>query len=298
MAIMRSVLFVAGNDKEALDEALTYGADALILDLEDLVPPLEKPRARRMVRANVKHAGSQGAEVWVRVNAWETNMTDDDLEAAVCEGLTGINLTKVAGAGDVQRLAWRLEELERKNGLAVGSIKICLLIETAIGVINAYESCAASPRVAAAIFGAVDYTRDMQVKLTPEAKEQQFARGYVAVAARAAGVIALDAPFLNYTDKEGYVHNIAEGRQLGYKGRMIVHPSLVEAANRLYSPDPEDVQWAGEIKKVFEEEAIAKGKAAIVYKDKLVDTPVYSNALDILANQAEIDAKLRKSIQE
>ena len=292
--IMRSLLFVPGNDNKALEEALTYHADAIVLDLEDLVPPLEKAKARQMVRENIKYAASTGSEAWVRVNSWETNMTNDDLEATVCKGLKGINLTKAGSAADVQRLDWRLEELERNRGLEVGSIKICLLIETAIGIINAYESCAASPRVVAAIFGAVDYTRDMQVKLTSEAVEQQFARGYMAVAARAARVLAIDAPFLAYTDTAGYERNVAEGRQMGYKGRMIVHPSLVEASNRLYSPDPADLEWAREIVKVFEEEAIAKGKAAISFKNKMVDTPVYLNALDILGAQAEIDAKLGK----
>lgn len=292
MTIMRSMLYVAGNDRKALEEALPYQADVIVLDLEDLVPPAEKAKARQMVRQNIQYAGSTGSEAWVRVNAWETNLTNSDLEAVVSEGLQGINLTKVGGAADVQRLDWRLEELERDRGLEIGSVKICLLIETAIGIVKAYESCAASPRVVAAIFGAVDYTRDMQVKLTSEAVEQQFARGYLAVAARAARVLAIDAPFLAYLDIPGYERNVAEGRQMGYKGRMIVHPNLVEASNRLYAPDPTDVQWAGEVVKAFEEEAIAKGKAAIVFKDKLVDTPVYYNALDILAAQSEINAKL------
>lgn len=294
MAIMRSMLYVPGNDKKALEDVLDIKADVIVLDLEDLVPPAEKERARQMVRENIKLAGSTGSEAWVRVNAWETNMTNSDLEAAVYEGLKGINLTKVGCAADVQRLDWRLGELERARGLEVGSVKICLLIETAIGIVNAYESCAASPRVVAAIFGAVDYTRDMQVKLTSEAAEQQFARGYLAVAARAARVLAIDAPFLAYLDIPAYERNVAEGRQMGYKGRMIVHPNLVEASNRLYAPDPADVQWAKDVVKAFEEEAIAKGRAAIVLKDKLVDTPVYYNALDILAAQYEIDVKLGK----
>lgn len=294
MAIMRSLLFVPGHDNKALDEALTSHADAIVMDLEDLVPPAEKARARQIVHGNLKRAGLTGSEAWVRVNSWETGMTNDDLEAVVYEGLHGINLTKVASAADVQRLDWRLEELERSRGLEVGSVKICLLIETAIGVIHAFESCAASPRVMAAIFGAVDFTRDMQVKLTSEGLEQQFARGQVAVAARAAHVLAIDAPFLSYLDIPAYERNVAEGRQMGYKGRMIVHSSLVRISNELYSPDPADVEWAQNVVKVFEEEAIAKGKAAISINNKLVDTPVYLNALDILKIQDEIEAKLSK----
>ncbi|MDQ7092618.1 CoA ester lyase [Desulfosporosinus sp. PR] len=294
MTVMRSMLYVPGNDKKALEEALTFNADVIVLDLEDLVPPAEKEKARQMVRENIKLCGSTGAEAWVRVNSWETNMTNDDLEAVVYAGLKGINLTKVGCAADVQRLDWRLEELERNRGLETGSIKICLLVETALGIVNAYQSCAASPRVVAAIFGAVDYTRDMQVKLTSEAVEQQFARGYLGVAAKAARILAIDAPYLSYLDIPGFERNAAEGRQMGYKGRMIVHPNLVEASNRLYSPDPADVAWAKDIVKVFEEEAIAKGKAAVSFNNKMVDTPVYLNALDLLKAQSEIEARLKK----
>ena len=213
------------------------------------------------------------------------------MDATVYPGLAGINLTKVGGAADVQRLVWRLESLERARGMKISSVKIYLLVETAIGIVHAFESCAASPRIVAAIFGAVDYTRDMQVKLTSEATEQLFARSSMAVAARAARILAIDAPFLTYQDIPAYERNIAEGRQLGYKGRMIVHPDLVEPANRLYAPTSEEVQWTEEIVHVFENKALAQGKAAIVHKDKLVDMPVYASAQDILAHWKEICAK-------
>jgi citrate lyase subunit beta/citryl-CoA lyase len=291
MAIMRSWLFVPGNDANEVQEGAKTGAVVLVLDLEDLVPPAEKGKARKMTAENLRLPGGSDSEVWVRVNSWETGFTDEDLEAAVWPGLDGIVLTKVAGAADVRRLAWRLEALERARGLQAERVKICLLVETALGIIHAYESCAAHPRVVAAIFGAVDYTRDMQVKLTPEAAEQQYARSYLGVAAKAAGIIGLDAPFLDYQNLEGFASNVAEGRQLGYKGQMLVHPSLVEPTNRLYVPPAEDVEWAKTIVKAFEEEALAKGKAGIVVNGKLVDTPVYSNALDILANWREICEK-------
>ncbi|MGE4442359.1 MAG: CoA ester lyase [Desulfomicrobium sp.] len=291
MAVMRSWLFVAGHDKTGLDAALPMKADVLVLDLEDLVPPAEKPKARTMVRENLAHAASAGAEVWVRVNAWETGMTDEDIDAVVYPGLNGVNLTKVAGKQDVLRLAKRLDVLERDRGIEPGSIKICLLVETAIGIANADESCAAHERVVAAIFGAVDYTRDMQVKLTPEGAEQLYARSRLGVAARAARILPIDAPFLDYTNASGYEKNINEGKQLGFKGRMIVHPDLVPAANRLYAPTDDDVKWAKKVISEFEANALAKGKAAIVVDGGLVDTPVYYNAQDIMANYKEVCTK-------
>jgi len=131
----------------------------------------------------------------------------------------------------------------------------------------------------------------MRVKLTSEGEEQKYGRRHMAVAARAAGVIAIDAPFVAYQDMEAFEANVRDGRQMGYEGRMIIHPSQVEVSNRLYSPDPADVEWAVGVVKAFEEEAIAKGTAAISLNGKMVDTPVYLNAKAILAAHEEIEAK-------
>lgn len=291
MAVMRSILYVPGNNEKMLGKANSFPADIITLDLEDAVPPAEKENARKLAKEYLKTVGANGSEVYVRINNWETLMTNDDLEAVVHEGLHGVTLAKCGHPDDVKRLDWKLEELERRRGLEVGSIKVSLLLETAKGIINAYPSCIASPRVVSAIFGAVDYTKDMRVKLTLEAVEQQYARAHMAVAARAAGVIAIDAPFVAYKDMEAFKKNVLEGRQLGYEGRMIIHPSQIEVCNEMYAPSPEDVEWAKGVVKVFEEEGIAKGKAAVSYQGKMVDTPVYENAKNILAMHAEIEAK-------
>lgn len=235
--------------------------------------------------------------MYVRINNWETLLTNDDLEAIVHEGLSGVCLAKCGGPDHVQRLDWKLEELERRRELKVGSIAIQLLIETARGVINAYPSAIASKRVGSLIFGAVDYTKDMRVKYTLEADEQFYARAHTAVAARAAGCIAIDCPFTAFKDTEGFEKNTRFGRQLGYEGRMLIHPSQIEPSNRIYTPAPEDVEWAKGVVKVFEEEGIAKGSASVSYQGKMVDTPVYDNARTILAVMNEIaafDAKQKK----
>lgn len=294
MAIMRSVMYIPGNNPKMVAKAPEFPADIVTLDLEDSVPPAEKEAARKLVAENLKYAAQGGAQVFVRINNWETELTNDDLEAIVHEGLHGVTLAKTGCAADVQRLDWKLEELERRRGLEVGSVKISMLLETAKGIINAAECCLASKRNVNAIFGAVDYCRDMRVKLTNESVEQQYGRAHVAVACRAARIIAIDAPFVDFKNIEAFERNVAEGRQMGYEGRMIIHPGQIEPSNRMYSPDPADVEWAKGVVKVFEEEGIAKGKASVSYNGKMVDTPVYENARDILAAQAEIDAKNAK----
>lgn len=290
MAVMRSVFYIPGNNDKFIAKAPETPADIITLDLEDSVPPAEKQRAREMVRENLKFAGSGGSTVYVRINNWETLMTNDDLEAVVHEGLSGVCLAKCGSPDNVKRLDWKLEELERRRGLPVGSVAIQLLIETAKGVMNAYPSAIASPRVNSLIFGAVDYTKDMRVKLTSEGEEQFYARAHTAVAARAAGCTAIDCPFVAFKDTEAFDKSTRFGRQLGYEGRMLIHPSQIEPSHVIYTPAPEDVEWAEGVVKVFEEEGLAKGAAAVTYKGKMVDTPVYDNARTILKTMAEIKA--------
>ena len=222
-------------------------------------------------------------------------MTNDDLEAIVHPGLNGVCLAKCGDAENVKRLDWKLEELEQRRGMKVGSVAIQLLIETAKGVMNAYPAASASPRVNSLIFGAVDYTKDMRVTLTSEGQEQLYARFHTAVAARAAGCVAIDCPFVAFQDMEGYKKSTREGRQMGYEGRMLIHPSQIEPSHEIYTPSAEDVEWAEGVKKVFEEEGIAKGTAAVTYKGKLVDTPVYENAMQILRTMEEIRAAESKA---
>ena len=288
MTVMRSVFYVPGNNEKLVSKAPSITADIITLDLEDSVPPAEKPKAREMTRENLKYAGSGGAIVYVRINNWETEMTNDDCEAVVHEGLSGICLAKCGGPEHVIRLDWKLEELERRRGLEIGSVAIQLLVETAKGVINAYPSAIASNRVNSLIFGAVDYTKDMRVKLTSEGEEQYYARAHTPVAARAAGCVAIDCPFVAYKDTEAFEKSTSFGRQLGYEGRMLIHPGQIEPSHRIYTPSPEDVEWAQGVVKVFEEEGIAKGAAAVSYQGKMVDTPVYENAKTVLATMEEI----------
>jgi citrate lyase subunit beta/citryl-CoA lyase len=287
---MRSVFYIPGNNEKLVSKAPSIPADIITLDLEDSVPPAEKPKARDMIRENLKYAGEGGSPVYVRINNWETEMTDDDCEAVVHEGLLGVCLAKCGGPEHVIRLDWKLEELERRRGLEIGSIAIQLLIETAKGVINAYPAAIASKRVNSLIFGAVDYTKDMRVKLTSEGKEQYYARAHTPVAARAAGCVAIDCPFVAYKDLEAFEKSTAFGRQLGYEGRMLIHPSQIEPSHRIYTPSAEDVEWAQGVVKVFEEEGIAKGAAAVSYQGKMVDTPVYENAKTVLATMEEISS--------
>jgi citrate lyase subunit beta / citryl-CoA lyase len=121
-------------------------------------------------------------------------------------------------------------------------------------------------------------------------EEQLYARRHVAVAARAVGCVAIDCPFVAFADTAGYEKSVLQGRQMGYEGRMLIHPNQIELSNRLYAPSAKNVEWARGVVKTFEEEGLAKGAAPVSYKGKMVDTPVYDNARTILAIMDEIEA--------
>lgn len=297
MTVMRSVFYVPSNNAKMVGKAPSILCDVLTLDLEDSVPPAEKAKGREAIAAYLKgeRANQVAPNLYVRINNWETLMTNDDLEAIVWPGLDGVCLAKTGIPDHVKRLDWKLEELERRRGIPVGTVKIQMLIETALGMEHAYQCAAASPRCNSLIFGAVDYTKDMRVTLTDEGVEQLYGRYRVPVAARAAGCVAIDCPFVNFTDKDAFIRSTKEGRQMGYEGRMLIHPGQIEPSHEIYTPSEADVEWAEGVKKVFEEEGIAKGAAAVSYKGKMVDTPVYENALQIIRTIEEIRAAEAKA---
>jgi citrate lyase subunit beta/citryl-CoA lyase len=295
MVVLRSVMYVPGNNMRMIEKAPTLPADVIVLDLEDSVPPAEKETARFMVKDSIKKAAEGGADIYCRINGWVTGLTDEDLNAVVQEGLNGIVLPKTEGREEVLKLEKRLEELEKERGLKPGSIAVQLLIETARGVVLAYEAATASKRVNSLVFGAVDYCRDMRVELTKEATETFHARAQVALVARASGTIAIDNPYTVYADVEGFTKDTKFGRQLGYEGRMLIHPTQIEPSHQVYTPPKDAVDYARRVVQVFEE-GMKKGTAAVGLEGKMIDWAVYRSQKDVLSAADTIaqKEKLRK----
>ena len=291
MALMRSVFYVPANNPKFIEKATTLPCDIVTLDIEDAIAPAEKAAARKLAAESYSKFAQLKSQLYVRINSWETGLTNDDLEALILPGLDGVTATKVRNADDIQRLEWKLAELEARRGIPEGSVKVCCLIETAMGVMNAYPICTASKRIVSAIFGAVDFCADMRVTLTNTGKEQYFGRATVGVAARAAGITALDAPFADFSNLDAFTANTQESIQMGFEGRMLIHPSQIEIANKIYAPTEQEVAHARKVVKVFEEEGIAKGLAAVALEGKMVDTPVYVSAKGVLARHNEICEK-------
>ena len=275
---MRSVFYIPGNNPKLLGKAAGIRADAITLDLEDSVPAGEKARARELARAHLASAGSSGARVYCRLNCWASGLTEGDLEAIVGPDLNGVCLPKADHPEEVVRLAGVLSRLEGERGVPEGSTRIQLLIETARGLMHCYDAAQASPRVEALVFGALDFARDMGVRPEPGAAVVTYPRAHVAVAARASRRAAIDSVFPGYQDSEGFERNTIESRELGYEGRIVIHPSQLAPAHRLYAPSSEEVAWARKVVDVFERVAVPQGLGAVPLDGTMVDIPVYEAA--------------------
>jgi len=294
MVVARTFVPVPACSADMIASAAKTKADINMLDLEDMSPIPTKIKARDVLRHNLKVAASGHPAVYVRPNGWETGMTNDDLEAVIDKGVDGVVVAKVKEPEDVIRMDWKLEEIEQRKGLEAGSIKMQVMIETAKAMMNVYELATASKRVNAIIFGNMDYFADMKVK--PERvvveEDKKWARARVACAARAAGVVAIDGPY--FGPPEGFEENTLYGRQLGYEGRVIADPSLIDVCNRLHSPSPEFLEWSRGVVKLYEEESIGKGSLGLTYKGEPIFEPMYSIAKKYLETMAEIEAWERK----
>ena len=273
----RSMLFLPGNNPNMLINGNCLGADAVIFDLEDAVAPTEKDAARILVRNTMRYMDFRGCEIIVRINSIDTPYWQPDLDAVLpyCPGL--ILLPKTGSAADVLTADAYMTRLEQQLGLEENTIGLMPLIETALGVENAFAIASASKRVKALFLGAEDLTADLQCKRTKEGREIEYARTRLVVAARAAGVDVYDTPFTDVNDDEGIWTDAALAKSLGFTGKASISPRHVEVINQVFSPTQKEVDYAYEVMDAI---TLAKeqGKGAIALRGKMIDAPIVARA--------------------
>jgi citrate lyase subunit beta/citryl-CoA lyase len=202
--VLRTLLSVPGIRPNMIEKARTLPVDGLMLDLEDSVPPAEKERARDIVAGYLPGMTLAGQYICVRVNVAASGLMRRELQAVVGERVQGISVPKVESASEIGDVDDAVAALERERGLPVGHTELLPWIETARGVLHAFEILNSSPRIAAVLFGADDFTRDMGIVRTKEGTELAHARWQVSLAARAAGVLALDTAYPDFNDEEAW----------------------------------------------------------------------------------------------
>ena len=291
---IRSALFVPGNREDRMQKAPRFGADALILDLEDAVALPDKTKARPIVRKMVEELGNAGQTILVRVNDFETELTWADLDAVVCSQLYAVMLPKVTGPEDVKRADTIIEFLERKHGIDRGTVLIYPVLETAQGMRLAYECAIASPRVVhlGGLTGKDgDIARAIGFQWTPEGHEAFFYISKVLLDARAANV-----PYpmggrgwWDIQDLDGLRIEAIRTRNFGYTGMVLIHPSHVPIVNEVFTPTKEQIShWRELIAAV--EQCEREGRSVVTFNGMMVDTAHVKVARDMLKWAAELGA--------
>ena len=283
----RSMLFLPGNTPNMLINGNCLGADAVIFDLEDAVSPAEKDSARILVRNTMKYMDFHGCEIIVRINSIDTTFWKQDVDEILPQKPNLILLPKTSSAQDVLEADAYISEVEQKLGFARNTVRLMPLIETAMGVENAFAIASASDRVAALFLGAEDLTADLRCKRTKEGREIEYARTRLVVAARAAGVDVYDTPFTDVNDDEGIEVDTAYAKALGFTGKASISPRHVEVINRVFSPTQKEIDYAYEVMEAIRM-AKAQGKGAIALHGKMIDAPIVARAEQTIAMAKEM----------
>jgi citrate lyase subunit beta/citryl-CoA lyase len=284
----RSMLYIPGDSPGMIQNAEVFGADSILLDLEDAVAASEKDAARKIVGSFLRGFDFGSLIVTVRINAADTEYFRRDLEEIIPCRPDAVRLPKCSSPKDVQDADALIGEIEKKNGIPAGSVALHAMLETAMGVENAYAVAAASPRVSALTLGGQDLTADMGVQKTREGWELFYARSRVVVAARAAGISAFDTVWTDINDLEGLYQESKQIVELGFSGKAAIHPSQIEVIHKAYRPDYKEVRKARRIVEAAEE-AKRAGKGVISVDGRMVDAPIVARASHLAATASLYD---------
>jgi citrate lyase subunit beta / citryl-CoA lyase len=289
---LRSLLFVPGHKSEWIRKATGYGADALVIDLEDSVPEDAKAGARTSVRHLIPDLAP--SLVFVRVNAWNTgHLLEDVLTVATAE-VAGLLLSKTSSPGDVYALDHLLAEVEARQGIGPGHFEILPLLETAASIESAFEILSASSRIArvAAVPGLTpdapgDLHRSLGIDATVSGEEMLYVSGRSLVAARAAGVPhILGGMTVDVANLDLLRESLHRAKRLGARGSLAIHPSHIAVINEIFAPDAAQIAVAQELVRCLAD-AIARGDAAAKFNGHMVDTAHAKSALDVLDRAAQ-----------
>ena len=287
--LRRSRLYAPGNNPKIIQSVGIFGADCIILDLEDSVSQEEKTAARYLAKYALKELDFGRSERIVRINPLSSVLGKKDLEVTMEGEPDTIFLPKSETSGDIKALDIELKRLEEKYNIKTGKTKIIPLIETAKGIINAYEIASASHRVVAISFGAEDFLSDINGKRTDKGYELLFAKSQIVCAAKAAGVQALDTVYSDFRDEEGLYKRCIEAKNMGFDGKGIIHPNQIDIVHKAFSPTKAEIEEAKQIIAAIEE-AKSRGAGVASLNGKMIDKPIEIRARRIM--------KLAKIIEE
>ena len=265
--MFRTLLFIPGNNKRFLEKSKLLYPDILCFDLEDSVPIAEKSIARDMLiesfssnmrsnnhfdinntnKNNTTYKNKKkSSQLFVRINSFESELYEQDLESVICERLDGIVIPKVNSASELEKITEIIANLEKKRNIEK-TIKLIPSIESSQGVVNAYNIAKFNSRICSLVFGVFDYLYDMKLDYENEGLEYSYARAKIPVDARAAGIPALDSIWQNVDDLDGLQRDAKIAKRLGYAGKSIIHPKHIEPVHNVFVPSQNEIEWAKKV---------------------------------------------------
>lgn len=270
------MMYVPGNNPSMLVDAAIYGADSIMFDLEDSVSLNEKDSARMLVFHMVKNMCYE-VEVVVRINGLDTNGGREDVVAMVTAGVDVIRLPKTDTAQDVLDVEKIILEIEEKLGREPGSTKMMAAIESPLGVINAYAIATSSERLIGIALGAEDYVTSMKTKRSETGIELMTARSQIVIAARAAGICALDTVYSDVENEAGFLREVNLIKALGFDGKSVINPRQIKPVHDAFYPKKNEIDEAKQIMFAIEE-ANQKGLGVLSLNGKMIDKPIVERA--------------------
>jgi len=280
----RSVLYMPAANERALEKAKAIPADALIFDLEDAVAPDAKAEARERACAMFVAGGYGNREITIRANGIGTQWHDDDLAAIAQAGPDGVVVPKVNSAADVHAIEAALE----RHG-APDRTRIWAMLETPVAMLHAEEICGASERLNVLVMGTNDLAKELHAQRVPSRQPLMGGLYLALLAARAADKVILDGVFNDIKDEVSFAAECSQGRQMGFDGKTLVHPSQVEPCNLAFSPEADEVELAVRIIAAFEE-AEHEGRGVVTVDGRMIENLHVDEARRVLAIQEAIAA--------
>jgi citrate lyase subunit beta/citryl-CoA lyase len=276
--LLRSLLFVPGNNERFLEKAKSLRADIVCFDLEDSVPIEEKKSARNLIRNALKNRSAYNSEIYVRTNSPASGMIPDDLSEIIQKGIDGIVIPKINTASEIKKIEKIMKSLEKKHVLK--PIEIIASIESTQGIVNAY-SIASCSRVSALVFGVFDLLNDLGVEYSKNPEGAMYSRSKIPVDARAAGKYAIDAIWQDLDDAKGLEQDSMIAKNLGYAGKSIIHPTQIDVVHKIFYPTTLEIEWAKKVINAYDM-AKKKKKGATTVDGKMIDEVHYKRAIALL----------------
>jgi citrate lyase subunit beta / citryl-CoA lyase len=289
LPVWRSMLFVPVNVPKFVEGAHARGSDAVILDLEDSIPPAEKANARGMVAEAAPKVAKSGADVVVRINR-PLELAVRDIEVAVSPAISALILPKIDSAGHMRLLDELVGTVEESKGMRVGHTLFMALVETPPAFARVEEIALASPRLVGMSLGSEDFA--MEMGMPPATDTLAYPKQRLAIAAVAAGVMPMGivGSVADFADLEGYRAAARLARRYGFRGSACIHPNHVKILNEEFGPKPEEITWAHRVIDVYEK-AKAEGRASVQLDGKMIDIPIVIRAERVLAEAKRIEAR-------